>query len=145
MNYLKLLGAVSLLLVLAACTAKTSFNAADEGLMLRINEDEPFAVGEATERTYATTSFGNYKFKASKEGADPMYGLIPLKFNGGYLAADILFFAPAMFFNLRGVFPEYEFDMDEGVIRYRLKPEDGWTSYQPSPAEADNARNYFGD
>ncbi len=44
-------------------------------------------------KTYKATSFGQYRFRAEKPGMEPMYGLIPLKFNSGYLVADILFFA----------------------------------------------------
>ncbi len=76
---------------------------------------------------------------------DPMYGLVPLKFNGGYLALDILFFAPAMFFNLREVFPYYEFDSEEGVVRYRLEKDSDWTTYKPTVAEIAHAKSFFGD
>ncbi|HEY7866027.1 MAG TPA: hypothetical protein VIC51_08495, partial [Psychromonas sp.] len=62
---------------------------------------------------------GKYVFKASSEGKKPIYGLVPLKFNAGYLAADIMFFAPAMFFNLREVYPHYQFDINAGVVRYK--------------------------
>ena len=66
-----------------------------------------------------------------------------MKFNGGYLAADILFFAPAMFYNLREVYPYYEFDVENGVVRYKRNANDPWVSYKPTPAEQDHARNYF--
>ncbi len=66
----------------------TSFEAAQSDVSLRINEKPRFNIVENPDHTYSTTSFGQYKFKAEKEGMNPMYGLIPLKFNGGYLATD---------------------------------------------------------
>lgn len=75
---------------------------------------------------------------------DPLYGILPLDFQGGYLAADILFFAPAMFFNLRGVFPEYDVDLQERIVRYREKGGQ-WASYTPTAAEAERARRFFGE
>ncbi len=50
-----------------------------------------------------------------------------------------------MFFNLRGVYPYYEIDPVEGVIRYKQESEDSWISYRPTGAEADGARAYFGE
>lgn len=93
--------------------------------------------------SYATTSFGNYEFQVSADGKDPFYGVLPLKFNGGYLALDILFFAPATFFNLREVFPYYEFDQARGMIKYKLKEADSWTEYQPTQEETDRAKRFF--
>ena len=130
---------------LAACTAATTINSPAPGVVMKINQDEPASLDGDFSNTYSTTSFGNYRFKATAPEGDPMYGALPLKFNGGYLALDILFFAPAMFFNLRGVFPYYEIDPVEGVIRYKQKPEDNWTTYRPTSAETDAARAYFGD
>ncbi len=72
-----------------------------------------------------------------------MYGLVPLKFNGGYLATDILFFAPAMFFNLREVFPYYQFDLESNEVRYKKKESDEWTIYKPKVEEVERAKTYF--
>jgi len=83
----------------------------------------------------STTSFGNYEFRADAPGYEPLYGILPLKFNGGYLALDILFFAPAAFFNLREVYPFYEFDLDKKNVRYKIKPEDEWSTAVPLQAE----------
>jgi hypothetical protein len=89
------------------------------------------------------TSFGNYAFKAVDDGAEPFYGILPLKFKGGHLAVDIIFFAPAAFFNLREVFPFYEVDVVNGVIRYKTAPNEGWTEYKPKPQEVAHARSFF--
>ncbi len=129
--------------LLSACSATTNFQASQPNITVKINENTPLKVDTAAPQTYSTTSFGQYRFKATKEGQKPMYGIMPLKFNGGYLVADILFFAPAMFFNLREVYPHYQFDMENGVIRYKKNETDSWTTYQPTPTEAARAEKYF--
>ena len=108
-----------------------------------MNDKPQFMLETQPEQTYSTTSFGQYQFKLESEGHEPMYGLMPLKFNGGYLAADILFFAPAMFFNLREVFPYYQFDLEHKEIRYKKNIEDSWTVYKPEAAEVNRAKAYF--
>ncbi|HCJ30455.1 MAG TPA: hypothetical protein DHV63_14470 [Pseudomonas sp.] len=129
--------------LLSACTATTSLRSSDPSLTVTINDDAPLVLKSPVSKTYKATSFGQYRFRATQEGMDPMYGLIPLKLNGGYLAADILFFAPAAFYNLREVYPFYEFDVAQGVVRYKKNESDQWTSYKPTAAEADRAQAYF--
>ncbi len=136
---------VFLSIALAACSATTTINSPVAGVAVKINEDAPVPLDNDFSKSYTTTSFGNYRFKATTPNGEPMYGALPLKFNGGYLALDILFFAPAMFFNLRGVYPYYEIDPVEGVVRYKQKPEDSWITYKPTGAEEAGARAYFGD
>ena len=135
----------SALFILAACTASTRFQSSESDLQLKINQNAPFSIypNSPTPQTYNTTSFGQFIFEASKEGQDPMYGLMPLKFNGGYLALDILFFAPAMFFNLREVYPYYEIDINEGIVRYKKAETDPWLIYKPTAAEIERAKAYF--
>lgn len=129
--------------LLSACTATTSLRANDPGLAVAINDDAPLVLKNPINKTYKATSFGQYRFRATQEGAEPMYGLMPLKFNGGYLVADILFFAPAAFYNLREVYPFYEFDVAQGVVRYKKKEADQWMTYKPTKAEAERAQAYF--
>ena len=132
--------------VLAACSATTTIQSPYEGVSLKLNADPSVPLDDGGHTgLYNTTSFGNFKFKASDESGQAMYGILPLKFNGGYLALDILFFAPAMFFNLREVYPYYELDHVEGVIRYKKKEEDPWLEYRPTHAEAAGAKAFFGD
>jgi len=128
---------------LSACTATTSLRSTDPQLSVAINQDAPLVLAAPAEKTYKTTSFGQYRFKATRADGEPMYGLVPLKFNKGYLVADILFFAPALFYNLREVYPFYEFDAEEGVVRYKKHAEDEWISYRPTAAEQQRARAYF--
>jgi|SRR5438445_88283 len=89
------------------------------------------------------TSFGNYEFKAVETGVDPFYGILPLKFKGGHLAADIILFAPAAFFNLREAFAFYEIDVKNNVIRYKSKKEDAWVEYRPKAEEAARAKTFY--
>lgn len=128
---------------LAACTANTTFESVEPGVSLLINLNPALDLDQESTETYHTTSFGQYIFMASQEGKEPIYGLLPLKFNGGYLAADILFFAPGLFFNLREVFPYYQFDMDTGELKYRQKETDDWAVYQAPAAEVERAKVYF--
>ncbi|WP_416308089.1 hypothetical protein [Neptunicella sp. SCSIO 80796] len=130
-------------LALSACSARSTFQATDGELQVKINDNPSITVTESVTQEYPTTSFGQYKFKVSAEGQEPMYGLLPLKFNGGYLAADIILFAPAMFFNLREVFPYYQFDVAEGVVKYKKKDAKEWITYKPTPAEIQHAKTYF--
>lgn len=125
----------------AGCTATTTLTAVQDAASLSVKKTNATDLPRAEK--LSTTSFGNYEFKVQKPGFEPLYGVLPLKFNGGYLALDILFFAPAAFFNLREVFPYYEFDLEKRVVRYREAAEDSWVSYQPSEAEAIRARKFF--
>ena len=125
---------------LVACSRMSSFESPQSGTRLMIKDD---AMTLPASRDLRGTSFGNYEFEASQADADPFYGILPLKFKGGHLAADIILFAPAAFFNLRSVFPFYEIDVAAGVIRYKEKRSDAWTEYRPKPEEAQRAREFF--
>lgn len=129
--------------LLSACTATTSLRSTDPDLAIKINQDAPLVLKNPVSKTYKATSFGQYRFRAEKPGMEPMYGLIPLKFNSGYLVADILFFAPAAFYNLREVYPFYEFDVEKNEVRYKKNAGDQWTVYKPTPAEVARAQAYF--
>lgn len=126
---------------LAGCSATTSFQESPRDLSLLVNDSTFLDINQS--HTYPTTSFGQYRFRAEQPGQEPMYGILPLKFNGGYLAADILFFAPALFYNLREVFPYYQIDPEKQEIRYRKKRSEPWTVYRPTPAEIQSAKIYF--
>jgi hypothetical protein len=129
--------------LLAGCAANTTLSAAQGGTTIQVKGSP--ATDTPRKETYSTTSFGNYEFRAESPGFEPLTGILPLKFNGGYLAADILFFAPAMFFNLREVFAFYEVDLETRVIRYRQKANQPWTEYSPTPAESARGAAYFKD
>jgi hypothetical protein len=141
MNKSNLVATALALTLLAGCSASTNLQALQPNTQLRIKTNSETAVPRTAD--FSTTSFGNYEFEAKAAGHEPMYGILPLKFNGGYLAVDILLFAPAAFFNLREVFPYYEFDPASGVLRYKKTEAESWSSYTPLPAESDRAKAYF--
>ena len=132
---------VALAAGLAGCSATTSFRDSSPDLSLLVNDSTFLDVSQP--HTYPTTSFGQYRFRAEQPGHEPMYGILPLKFNSGYLTADILFFAPAMFFNLRQVYSFYEFDIEQGVVCYKRKKDEPWVTYTPTLTEVERAKNYF--
>lgn len=126
----------------SGCVASTTLNVVQPDAALHVKKTVETSLPR-TEKL-ATTSFGNYEFMASAPDLEPFAGILPLKFNGGYLALDILFFAPAMFFNLREPYAFYEIDMKKRVVRYKKKAEDPWHDYVPSEAEAARGLRYFG-
>ena len=136
-------GVAVLLTFLCGCAATTTISAIQEGAIIDIKSSEQATVPRT--ESYKATSFGNYEFRAKAGSDTPLFGILPLKFNGGYLALDILFFAPAAFFNLREVFPFYDFDIEKRVLKYRFKETDEWNVYTPLEAEANRAREFFKD
>lgn len=130
-------------IALTGCSAMTTITASQPDTTVTI-PNSPKS-GSATPRTesFSTTSFGNYEFRAEAPGFDTFYGILPLKFNGGYLAADILLFAPAMFFNLREVYAFYEFDLTKKQVLYKQKPTEEWSIFVPLEADAAQGREAF--
>jgi len=126
--------------LICACSTMTTISSRKDGTTLLLKDR---TVQLPYQDKMKGTSFGNYAFKAVDSGADPFYGVLPLKFKGGNLAADIIFFAPAAFFNLREVFPFYDIDVANGVIRYRTVRSEAWIEYKPKPEEIANARSFF--
>ena len=137
MHRLLIAGAV---LLLSACTTVATLSSTHEGTVVALRDKTVATPGQ---QALKSTSFTNFEFKAVDPGNDkPLYGVLPLQFRGGHLAADIVLFAPGMFLNLRTAFRFYEFDVSNGVVRY--KGEDGpWMEYRPTAAEIERAQNYF--
>jgi len=132
---------VVLIGLLAGCAATTTLNASQGGTTIAVKESKQTTAPRTEE--FGTTSFGNYEFLAESPGFEPFTGILPLKFNGGYLALDILFFAPAMFFNLREVYPYYEIDLQARVVKYKSKEDQEWHIYVPREAEVARGREFF--
>ncbi|QUN05703.1 hypothetical protein KDN34_16225 [Shewanella yunxiaonensis] len=141
LKFIKLTACVGMAMLLGACSATTSLTAMQPDTTIYIKD----AKGQDAPRTETlpTTSFGHYAFKAIQPGQQPFYGVLPLKFNGGYLATDIILFAPAAFFNLREVFPYYQFDVAKQCLRYRKSEQDNWVEYVPTAAEKQRAETWF--
>ena len=135
--------AVAAAIVLSGCTAMTTMTATQPNVTISVKDKVANAKAPVSGEFGATT-FGNYEFKATAADGKTFYGILPLKFNGGYLAVDILFFAPAAFFNLREVHAMYEFDVQQGVVKFRQLPDAQWMETRPTAAEAERAKSYFG-
>jgi hypothetical protein len=131
---------VALLVCVSACSSMTTISSPHAGTTLSLKDRN---VNLPLTEKMKGTSFGNYQFRAVDAGFEPFYGVLPLRFKGGHLAADIILFAPAAFFNLREVFPYYEIDVSQGLIRYKNTPTEGWTEYKPKPEETAHARTFF--
>jgi hypothetical protein len=125
--------------LLAACSSMTTISAHDPGTKLLVKGK---TLDLPVTQSMKGTSFGNYEIKATN-GDSALYGILPLKFKGGHLAADIILFAPAAFFNLREAFAFYEIDVQRGVIRYKEKASDPWTEYTPKAEEAAHAKSFY--
>jgi hypothetical protein len=126
-------------LVIGACSSMSSISAHDPGTKLLVKGS---AIELPATQSMKGTSFGNYEIKATN-GDSALYGVLPLKFKGGHLAADIILFAPAAFFNLREAFAFYEIDAKNGVIRYKEKEGDPWAEYTPKAEEAAHAKSFY--
>jgi hypothetical protein len=131
---------VAILVFVSACSSVTTISSPRAGTTLSLKDE---SVNLPVTEKMKGTSFGNYQFRAVDEGSDPFYGILPLRFKGGHLAVDIILFAPAAFFNLREVFPYYEIDVGQRVIRYKSTSTEGWTEYKPKDEEAAHARTFF--
>lgn len=142
---MKKVAAIILSSTLMACTSIVTIRSTDGPSLLKINNKSTINIGQKTQQAYPVTSFGKYKFKLTKKGRKPMYGIVPLKFNGGYLALDILFFTPALLFNLREVYPYYEFDIRERVVKYKKRESDAWMLYKPTETDIEHAKSYFSE
>lgn len=125
--------------LMAACSSMTTISAHDPGTKLAVKGK---TLDLPVTQNMKGTSFGNYEIKATN-GDSALYGILPLKFKGGHLAADIILFAPAAFFNLREAFAFYEIDVKNGVIRYKEKESDPWTQYTPKAEEAAHAKHFY--
>jgi hypothetical protein len=134
---------------MTGCTTTANMATVQNGAFVRVknsvSSERPPVTSTPRQEVFTASTFGKYEFKAEHASFEPLYGMLPRKFNGGYLALDILFFTPAMFFNLSEVYPYYEFDLDKRVVRYRRSLTDGWTVYEPSVEEMNRAKEYFKD
>jgi hypothetical protein len=131
-------------LVLAGCANVTRMEAASPGTTVALR-----GVGKLNlprEEKLGSKATGQYEFMATSPSGQTMYGLLPLKVNGGTMAASIVFFAPALAIGgFRDVFPFYQVDPEAGVVRYKVRETDEWRQYKPLAAEMARARAYFQD
>ena len=127
-------------IVMSGCTAMTTISSTQPGVSIRITDKSYVSMPVKDE--FSVTTFGNYEFLAEKDGQEPLYGILPLKVNGGYIALDVLFFAPAVFFNAREVYPYYEIDIEKSLIRYGIDNMN-LTDWKILPEESEQAIKYY--
>jgi hypothetical protein len=135
--------AVSVLLLLQGCAATTHFEAVTPGTVLTIKEVGPIELPKDQELKSKST--GQHEFMATSPTGQTLYGILPLRVNGGHMATSIVLFAPALFIGgFRDAFPAYQVDVDAGVLRYKGKLTDlQWREYRPSSAESSRAKAVF--
>ena len=126
---------------LAGCMAVTTISSSQPDVVISI-QDKSYRKTPVTDE-FAQTTFDNYEFQATKPGREPFYGILPLRFNSGFLIMDILLFAPLTFFNLRQVYPYYQFEIERKVLLFKDKEVDAWQEFRPTQAEAARGRDYF--
>jgi hypothetical protein len=87
---------------------------------------------------------GQYEFMAAPPQGEPLYGILPLKVNGGKIVLSIMFFAPALFIGgFRDPYSLYEFDPAAKALRYKFTDADDWHTYIPTTSESERAKTYF--
>ncbi len=130
------------LLLLQGCSSMSRFEAATPGATLALrgvpNVDLP------SELRLDSKATGQHEFKAVGATGQTLYGLLPLRVNGGRMAGSILFFAPALFIGgFRDPFPVYQVDPDAGLLRFKTADADDWHLHKPTAAEGARAKAYF--
>jgi hypothetical protein len=130
------------ILLIQGCAAVTRFEAPTPGTTLYIRGLERMDLPK--EARLDSKSTGQHEFVATAPGGQSLYGILPLRVNGGTMAVSILLFAPALFIGgFRDVFPFYQLDPEGGVLRYKVKDGEEWRLYQPTSAESNRAKLYF--
>lgn len=132
------------LFLVTGCSKMTRFEAPEDGSRLELLG----RTGDALPRgeKLSSKATGQHEFRATSLDGKELYGILPLSVNGGKMAASILLFAPALFIGgFRDVFPYYEIDPVDQVIRYRNTPDEEWRIYVPSGAEKERAKNSFAE
>jgi hypothetical protein len=131
------------ILLLEGCSAVAKFEGVQPGTTLSVRGMEPVKL--PWEVKMDSKSTGQHEFMATAPGSQTMYGIIPLRVNATSLTASIMFFAPALFIGgFRDAFPFYQFDLEAGIVRFKLNEGDAWREYRPMAAEGDRAKQYFG-
>jgi hypothetical protein len=81
---------IPILAQLSACTASTSFQSTDPDVTLYVNKTAAITLNEPSAQTYKTTSFGQYVFKASKEGIERAQKYFGKKLNRIFINIRVL-------------------------------------------------------
>ena len=84
---------------------------------------------------HRSTTFGRYNYTVAAEGLGSVDGVLPLKVNAGHIVLDVLFFAPALFFNIQDPVDEYLVDIARGTIRFRNGEHGEWQERPIHPTQ----------
>jgi hypothetical protein len=144
MKIIKIVCLLAFLFILQACGHYSTFTSVPTGAKVRIGKAYVSGTTPLTGKVGSTT-FGRYPVKVQKDGYETLYGNLPLKVRGGRIVLDALLFAPAAFFNTQTSLPFYEFDLEQGVIKYKVKKNHEWLIYQIPEDQKEAARQFFGD
>ncbi len=133
---------IGMLVLIQGCTTATRFEGASAGTKFSLRDFE--SVELPKEMVLESKATGQYEFMATTPACDALYGILPLRVNGGTMAASIALFAPALFIGgFRDVFAFYQLDPVDGVVRYKNTAEEDWRSYKPKMIEVERAKRYF--
>lgn len=142
-RYLFRLPILALTIVLIqGCAAVTRFEAATPGTTLIVRGLERMELPKEVQLESKAT--GQHEFLAATPAGQRLYGILPLRVNGGTMAVSILLFAPALFIGgFRDVFPFYQLDPEAGLLRYKVDEREDWREYKPTAAESNRAKLHF--
>lgn len=145
MNWLSKVSTVLLLAgLIVGCAASTRFTAPSPAPETKLELLGRSGATLPRNERLPSKATGQHVFKSSAPGGEVLYGILPLRVNGGKMATSILFFAPALFIGgFRDVFAFYEIDPVERVIRYKSKESDPWQIYVPNAEEIERGRQSF--
>jgi hypothetical protein len=128
--------------ILQGCSTMAHLEGASPGVMLSLSGKESVELPYDVKLDSKAT--GQHLFKAESSSGQTLYGLLPLRVNGGTMAGSIMFFAPALFIGgFRDAYPFYRFDPDAGVMYFKRKEGDEWRLNKPTIAESERAKNFF--
>ncbi|MDK2126532.1 hypothetical protein [Parachitinimonas caeni] len=128
--------------LLQGCSSVAKFDSVTPGTTLAIRGMESNTLPR-TEKL-ESKSTGQHEFVATAPSGQKLYGLLPLRVNGGTMTTSILFFAPALFIGgFRDAYAFYQVDPEAGTLSYKNREKDSWHTYKPSAAESERAKQYF--
>lgn len=102
-----------LIISTSACSEKASFVAINNNGPTSMTVEGKEVVQLPAELDIKQTTFGQYQFTVTDNDSE-VSGLLPLLVSPPRIVLDILFFAPALFFNIQGPCEKYTFYMDTG-------------------------------
>ena len=130
------------LMALQACSSMARFEAAPMPARLSIRGLQPVLLPHSFELDSKAT--GQHEFMVQTPQGQSLYGILPLRLNGGRMAMSILFFAPALpLGGFRDAHPNYLFDLERGEIRYQAEGSPDWRIHKVSGAESARAKAFF--